>query len=131
MIREPVRHGDRERLPWQSFDYIPNFQVVLAIAVGSQPPGCQVVHAIRDYQMIVINLRDFMAKSGDIENRLIPEDRLVPRGIVHDEKPRHVSVIRVPTLEIKRMESTDAADVPLRCRNKQISRRKEERRDVL
>ena len=57
---------DRDSRIRQSFDHIPDFQIVLAISIHREPPRRDSVHPIAAYKWIVQALDNFVAERGDI-----------------------------------------------------------------
>ncbi len=132
MVSSPVRHRDRKHLVRQSLHDIATFQIILAIAIRSQPPWRNIVHPINRHQRIVVDLGNLVAKARHVQRCRVPENGLVPSRVVHDKKSEQFSVAVIPRLLINGVESTDAAARRvLPSREIQESRRKKESRYVL
>ena len=81
VISESVGHGDVEHLARQPLDDVADLEVILGIAIGSEPPGSDVGPKDGD-KWVVISFGDFVAEAGDIDDGTIQENRLVPGGVV-------------------------------------------------
>src|SRR5215472_12723535 len=108
MVGEAVGHGGGERLVRQAFNHVAHLEIVLAIAIGREPPGSNVGPKGRG-KRIVISFGDLVAEAGYITYGAVQKNRLVPRGVVEDKKSEQVSVAGIARLHVKEMEAADTA----------------------
>jgi len=105
MIGKPIQH-DREHAVGKTLDHVPDLQVVLAIAVGREPPGSRVVA-----KRIVESLRHLVAERGNVAEAPIEKAWRDPARVVQDITPLLEAVGGAALLEIVSVEPEDAAVV--------------------
>src|SRR5690349_15939165 len=65
VIGESV-HSDLEHRVRQTLDNVACFQIILAVAVWSQPPRRDVVNVVTGHKGIIVGFSDLVAESSDI-----------------------------------------------------------------
>lgn len=112
MIGDSVNR-DRERGIGKVFDYVAIFHDVLALSGRILPEGSDVVDPVEANKGIIKRLRDFVAVRGYILEAAAKETGTYPTGIIQDEEPWQVAIVRqvdgIAGLKVEGMETKDAA----------------------
>src|ERR1700730_9241215 len=95
----------------ETFDDIAIFQIVLAIAVGGQPPGSDVVLAIAGYERIVESFRDLVGERSHVDEAAAEQSGTDPGRVVYDITSLPVAIARVARLKVVGVKSEDTARV--------------------
>src|SRR6202795_1968622 len=108
MVRQSV-HRNREHGMGKSLDNVAALEIVLTVPIGSQPPRCNIVHAVAGNERIVVGLRNLVAQRGDILKSATEQPGSDPARVVYDISFFHVAVRGSARLEVIAMKSENAA----------------------